>query len=178
MEAYSPPDGNSLMPEKKPPTRTRNTKVYKNPNTGNTLKKDYHKDTKAPDRPPAKGHRDINQLIQDMNYRRDLNKPNRQAELRAKFQVDEYIRQLKKADERLENIAKECTQRKGRMSKDEWNYYDSMVKIIKEQKDINFKRLAKVVGDVKAIELTDGDGKNPFTAFVGLFQQAMTEENQ
>jgi hypothetical protein len=178
MEAYSPPDGKPPMAVKKTSTRTRNTKVYKNPYTGNPRKEPYRRSTKSPTREATKpGPRTAEQLAEDVKHRGLLNRQNRQEELRSKFKVDEYIRQLKTADERLEAIAKECSENK-RMTKDQWNYYDSMVKIIKEQKDINFKRLAKVVGDVKAIELTDGDGKNPFTAFVGLFQQAMTEENQ
>ena len=48
--------------------------------------------------------------------------------------------------------------------------------ILKTKLDTNFRRLAKVLGDLKSVELTDPDGKNPLLGLAAALQQAQQDD--
>lgn len=118
------------------------------------------------------GPRTAEELQMDMEYRKETNRRVRNDELRNMFKTKEYIRQLEIIDGDVAKLFKEIVKRK-HMSEDEARALHAKVTLLREKKDLQFKRIAKVLGDVKSVELTDGDGKNPLDGFVEVFKQAM-----
>jgi len=96
--------------------------------------------------------------------------------LRLKFKGIEYLRQLDNSQKQLEELR--TTVRKARNTESNPNKIaetvakaDSQNRIIKTQVDLNFRRLAKVLPDLKQVDLTDGDGNNP----LGSLAEALAE---
>lgn len=107
-------------------------------------------------------------------------------EIRKKFKANEYIRQLEQAYKEYETIAKELATAKIRKketkgSRDaiaELNTQIDLLRIrldvIKGKIDLNIKRLKFCVPELKAVELTDGQGNDPFSTFAAAVK-AMSE---
>lgn len=50
---------------------------------------------------------------------------------------------------------------------------EAVGKLLKIKMDTNFRRLAKVLPDLKAVELTDGEGKNPLGGLADALRSAV-----
>jgi uncharacterized protein YwgA len=81
--------------------------------------------------------------------------------LRDKMKGIEYIGQMNKS---MIALNKELTklQRKKILGDGEKNLIDTRIKIIKEQINLNLRRLKFVLPELKAVEITDPNGNNPF----------------
>lgn len=89
------------------------------------------------------------------------NKQARREALREELQAREYLRQLQEVDDSLSS---------------NWRVLTSeQVAALRLRTDINFKRLAKVLPDLKAIELTGEDG-GPLSVSVISFSDVSPEQ--
>ena len=103
--------------------------------------------------------------------------------LRNKFKCSEYIRQI--ADDMkelgvLSNSIKKVKNTKTSPDKVGETIAKSKARadIIKIKMDTNFKRLNKIIPDVKAFEHSDQNGDNPFEGLIGLMKQATIDNTK
>jgi len=101
--------------------------------------------------------------------------------LRLKFKGIEYLRQIdngfKELDKQKELVNKaKNTEKNPSTIADAQAKADCVARIIKVQMDVNFKRLAKVLPDLKQVEVTDQDGNNPLGQLAAALASAVTAE--
>lgn len=110
------------------------------------------------------------------NKRAEENKAIRREALREELQAREYLRQLESIDkefgeinETVKNLKTPTAQQTKANALVTGNNFgrelaraDTRIKALKERATLNFKRLNKVLPDLKAVELSDPEGKNPF----------------
>jgi len=88
-------------------------------------------------------------------------KQTQREEVRKKMKGLEYVRQLELCMEQLSSEYKKLSNTKmiALANKD---VIDLRIRIIREKINLNIRRLKFVLPELKAIELTDADGDNPF----------------
>ncbi len=97
--------------------------------------------------------------------------------LRSKMKGVEYLRQITGDMTRLTALQKSVKDAKN-TKKNDFVVSDTVLRckaqadIIKIKLDTNFKRLNKVIPDLKAFEHTDPDGNNPFADFMEVMADA------
>ena len=101
--------------------------------------------------------------------------------LRLKFKGLEYLRQI-------DNGMKELDSQKEKVNKaknSEANPYkvqdtqakaDCVTRIIKTQMDVNFRRLAKVLPDLKQVDMGDNDENNPLGLLAAALASAVSDK--
>lgn len=116
---------------------------------------------------------------QRLRQRAADNRAIRQETLREKFQGTEYLRQITNSYKELENASSSVKKAKA-TKKDPFVVAeviakaDCLVRIEKVKIDTNFRRLAKVLPDLKSIEISDPHGNNP----MGVFAEALIEASK
>lgn len=111
----------------------------------------------------------------------------RREELRDKFKADEYIRQLDIAaaqyDELLAAMDVAVTRKKRLTKKDveQLNATNQQIEalkfkmdVLKQKCDLNFRRLKFVVPELRSIEMTDPEGKNPLGSLADALRDAVS----
>lgn len=128
-----------------------------------------------------------------LRERAAANRAIRQEELRKQLAAGQYINNLKEIDQelceigvgvkKLEYEKKEKndtvaeTKRKQQNVNLELKKADVRVSALKVRADINFKKLNKVLPDLKAIELSDPDGHSPFSSIMDAVRE-LTQKTQ
>lgn len=119
------------------------------------------------------------------NKRAEENKAIRREALREQLQAKEYLRQIQLIDDELKTLNQELKDlgfdgrktSKAAIAKQlnendlAINKADTRVKVLKTRLDLNFKRLNKVLPDLKAVELSDPNGNAPFSSFVDAVRE-------
>lgn len=117
-----------------------------------------------------------------------INRQVRQDELRAKFQGVQYIKHLDELAKEYTKVRKELDKAtaikqrltaKDREQKRDINETLNVIRlkldVIKQQVDLEIRRLKFVVPELRAVELTDSEGDNPLNPLVRVLQQALAE---
>lgn len=170
-------------PSKKKPTRSKKSKETKSSDRlgANKGSKNVKSDTKQT---VSKGDGRKTNNLSRVNRIRKTNAD----EIRKKFKAIEYVRQLEQSAERLEaivdnlNIAKQL---KAKLTvKDIKKISAIRMQIdvlmmqrdtIKVQIDLNLRRLKYCIPELKAMELSDPDGKNPFMSMALQLREALSK---
>lgn len=128
--------------------------------------------------------------LREVQTRATVNRQIRRESLREELQAREYLRQLMHIDAELGGINDSVKKlvvpkvesplmlAKAREDADfELHKAGTRIKALRVRADINFRRLAKVLPDLKAVALTDGEGNNPFAKLIDEVRK-LTEEEQ
>lgn len=104
------------------------------------------------------------------------NRAKRNEELRDKFKVDEYIRQLDEIATEYDKLSAAMdvavTRKKKLNAKDKEQIFASVAQIealkfkidvLSRKADLNFRRIKYVLPEMRSVEITDPSGENPFT---------------
>lgn len=95
---------------------------------------------------------------------RKNNRMVRQEDMRERIRGSQLLGQIVKQETEFARIYREAKD-KGQLTAGEKNRFDVMLKALGMRQASTFKKLDKVLADLKAIELTDGDG-NPVVPVV------------
>ena len=129
--------------------------------------------------------RSVAQQLCDHRNKAAKDRQNQQKEIRNKFKGIEYVRQLELCSQEYEKLAKELEvakirkrETKGDMIKisilnSQIDLAKIRLDIIKGRIDLNIRRLKFCLPELKSIELTDPEGKNPMAGFVGVLREAL-----
>lgn len=98
--------------------------------------------------------------------------------LRDKFKGVEYIRQIEESYQELCKLDRTVVEAKNTKQapfhiQQTLDKAETRHKIIKTKIDTNFRRLAKVLPDLKSVELTDPNGNNPLSTLIEVFRDAV-----
>jgi hypothetical protein len=112
-------------------------------------------------------------MKRDDDEARDNRRQDRADELRMLLQGQEYLRQLEAITSELVKMGNKLRrlQNKNVVDSITVSAVKARVQILKLRADINFRRLAKVLPDLRSIELTDVEGNNPLKALVTAIVQ-------
>ncbi len=108
----------------------------------------------------------INELRASRSNLVSARKKERQDELREKLQCSEYLAQIEKISQDLEKINRLLKRERKKLSANETGTIKTRILALKTRAEINFKRLAKVLPDLKAMEIIDEDGNNPLKSLI------------
>jgi len=110
-------------------------------------------------------------------------------EVRRKFKAIEYIRQLEesaKEYDRIRDDMKKAVTRRGKLTSKEReelfviraqiNILKAQLEAIKQKVDLNLRRLRYCVPELKAIEISDPEGSNPFLTFAAAMKEALEDD--
>lgn len=111
-----------------------------------------------------------------------------QEAIRAKFKGIEYVRQLEELSKEYDKLVGETFRvikaRASAEGKAELILFSAQLDILKfrldtykAKADLNFRRLKFVLPELKAIELTDPNGENPFASMAELLKEVLTEKD-
>ena len=100
------------------------------------------------------------------NEARDNRRQDRADELRERLQGVAYLTQIEKAVKQLTNIGNTLKRHQKTMQPHEVAVIKTRISAIKLAAEINFRRLAKLLPDLRAVEFTDPDGNNPLSGLV------------
>lgn len=101
--------------------------------------------------------------------------------LRQKFKGVEYLRQIDKGMTELDGQKTKVSNAKNTadnpyLVQDTQAKADCVTRIVKLQMDVNFRRLAKVLPDLKQYEFTDQDGNNPLGTLAAALAAAVSDK--
>ncbi len=115
-----------------------------------------------------------------------VNRRKRNEELRDKFKVAQYIVQMEKCYDEYNNVAKDlaaANTKKAKLTAKEVSeiklvasqieILNARVMVTKAKVDLNLRRLKFVLPELRAIELTDGDGGNPLAELSQAIREAV-----
>lgn len=115
------------------------------------------------------------------------NRAKRKEELRDKFKVVEYIRQLEEIATEYDQVSKAMdvavTQKKKLTKKDaeqlqarhhQIEALKFKIEVMRHKQDLNFRRLKFVLPELRSVELTDPQGKNPLGELADAFKEALS----
>ncbi len=103
-------------------------------------------------------------------------KKEKQDELREKLQCGEYLRQIEKISQDLEKINRLLKRERKKLNANETGTVKTRILALKTRADINFKRLAKVLPDLKMISLEDENGNNPLAGLIDAITKSQSKE--
>lgn len=126
------------------------------------------------------------------NKRAQENKAIRREALREELQAREYLRQLEHIDREFGEIhdrvkalrgpaakaSRDTVQRTNRQNGLELEKAETRIRALKERANLNFKRLNKVLPDLKAVELSDPEGKNPFGNLLEAMRLSVRDDQE
>lgn len=110
-------------------------------------------------------------------------------EVRRKFKAIEYIRQLEesaKEYDRIRDEMKKAVTRRGKLTtkereqlviiRSQISILKAQLEAVKQKVDLNLRRLRYCVPELKAIELSDPTGSNPFLTFAAAMKEALEDD--
>jgi len=99
---------------------------------------------------------------------RDNRRQDRQDDLRELLKGMEYIRELEAISKELTKMGNKLRRLQATGGADSTlvSVAKTRIQVLKLRADINFRRLAKVLPDLRALELTDAEGNNPLQSLM------------
>jgi len=112
-------------------------------------------------------------LLAQMRSRAAQNRLAHQEALREKMDATRYLNSIEKKLIEINRISTTLQQRKIKiLIKEEKAYYDVKLSALGKAIDVEFRKLAKVLPDLKAIQLEDG-ATNPLGSLLEVFKRAV-----
>lgn len=105
--------------------------------------------------------------------RAEANRKMRQDALREKLQGHVYLQQIEKSRKDLDALSMRLHKERATMTAVEVTAARARIKAIEAVVNLNFRRLAKVLPDLKSLEISDPDGKNPLDALAAALGRAV-----
>ena len=121
--------------------------------------------------PAARGTGSESRALSVKDNRRAYNRALEADKIRTRMNGIVIVRELKYDLDELGAIASEAKD-KGRLTEDEGRAKLVRIGALKIRVDAHFKKLAKIVPDLRSMELGDKDGNNPFAPFAEAIMRA------
>lgn len=168
-------------PTKKSPVKTARSAPASASSKTRKPRKDSNGAAKVDGKPrPMKNKR----AVENKNIRREA--------LREELKAREYLRQLELIDKEFGEINDHLKNLKGPTARDtknsgflkannfirEISRSEARVKVLKERAVLNFRRLNKVLPDLKAVEISDPEGKNPFANLIEAMRESIQDDDK
>lgn len=111
----------------------------------------------------------------EVSRRAGINRIIRQEDLRERIAQGQHLRRLEEVSIELMGIVARTKQKKA-LTMDERKKYNLRLKALKQASDNHVKMLNKLIGDEKALEVRDPEGKNPFLSLANAMKMALDDD--
>jgi len=130
--------------------------------------------SKAPQKKRTAGKTgSVTKNVQSMRTRAIANRIQNQEDLRNRIANTKLMNDVEALLKDVANINKLLNSRKRKnITTEEKNFFSIKLDALKISINIKFKLLAKVLPDLKSVELSDPNGNNPFAEFVEMITKA------
>lgn len=114
----------------------------------------------------------------DNGKRAAQNRQIRREALRDQLKGIAYLTQIDRVEKELVSESDFLKKNRSVLSADGVGASNARIRSLVAVADLNFRRLAKVLPDLKSIELSDADGENPFNSLATALRAAVTHADE